>query len=658
MTALAKTAPTPPLLQAHGTEVLSGPQRHGSELRWTVKTAGGDTVVVAMLVPELSHDASVRRRWVADVQRVAAMDDVPGLLPTLDVGPAPDPADPTAAPPWRVRQHWPHAETFDRWLGRRAPVGLDEAATVLATIADTVHAIHRHGAVLRDLHPRRLLIDAQGGIAIADIGLTRVDVLSSRTAASLILEGSPYAAPEQFARNTVDQRADVYGLGVLLFRALTGTLPFGEEPAILRPPGPAPSARAIRPTISAALDTLVMRCLDDDPSRRPDSAATVGRVLRGDRAGVVALAEPVACQQCGEALRPGQRLCTHCGRLAVRFTHADPEQGPVYELVLTRVGEDSRALELLRELLTTVGMGVPPALNFLVGDQRMYSKAEQQRLLRLPLRLFASLDHETAVQLQARLEGAKGIKTKVRLAGGNRREKQRAMMLSLGGGGAVVTLAAAFISTGVAIAAAVATTVALGIAWSVMRFRKPKRALPLMMLRPAAAALPASDPLVARLAALLGTQTPADIRDQLGALALAVQHLVDHRAANLGEAAEIDAVTEPVERLVALIEAQVQRVQTIDAELAKLDEGNLVRRLAAAAARGDDGRDEHTTLLGALDRLRTLEDARAAALHRLLEAATLMRRAVDLGLSVQDDGAAHEREVARALATLSGPSHV
>lgn len=649
--ATASHAARPPILDAPGTEVLDGPNREGSELRWLARRADGSTIMVAMLAPELSHDVSVRRRWVADVERVRAMDDVDGLLAVIDVGPSPDPRDPDAAPPWRIREHWAQAETFDAWLTRRAPLPEDEAAQTIAAIATIVHAINEHGAVLRDLHPRRILVEGSGRIAVADVGLTRVDILSSRTAASLILEGSPYAAPEQFTRHAVDQRSDVYGLGVLLFRALTGTLPFGDQPAILRPPGDAPKLGRVRPGIDPHLETLVARCLAERPEHRPDGAGTVANVLRGDTAGALVPAADVPCQSCGHVLRPGQRLCTHCGKQAVRFTHAQGD-GRRYELVLKRIGEDAKTRAELASLLGNVGNGPPPPLNFLVGDQRMYSKAEQQRLLRLPMPLFSELDHGTAEALSRYFAGAKSatlavqpVKDSTALS---RPQKRGVAIAAAAGTVVLVSMLAIGLVVGAALAGVVFALAAVLMYVGLKRANRKRRPA-LMRLRDTPAALTASDPLVARLAALLQGDAPDDVRDQVGALALGVQQLTDHRAANRGEAQEIDAVTAPVERLVGLVETQVRRIAEIDAELADLDEGRLVRGIAAAEARGSD----RESLLTGLDRLRTLEDARAAAFHRLLQAGTLIRRATELGLSVQDEQAAHEREVALALATLS-----
>ncbi|MFY0540764.1 hypothetical protein [Nannocystis pusilla] len=103
--------------------------------------------------------------------------------------------------------------------------------------------------------------------------------------------------------------------------------------------------------------------------------------------------------------------------------------------------------------------------------------------------------------------------------------------------------------------------------------------------------------------------------------------------------------------LVELIARQVERLRSIDADLARLDEGALVRALAASEARRETPERREDLLVG-LDRLRALEDERAQSFHRLLEAEHLLRRAVELGLEVRDDAAEHERRVAQALHEL------
>ena len=635
---------------ALGLTIVDGPHRVGSEQRWHVRLADGTPGVLAQLLPELARDESIRRRWVRDVERVRAL-DVEGLAPVIEIGPQPDPRDPHAPPPFRVRRE-PPGESLEAWLARRAPLPIADACELVAGIADVVHRIHLHGAVVRDLHPQRVTIDDAGSICLTDIGLARVDVLSTRTAASLVLEGSPYASPEQLARTIIDQRSDLYGLGVILFRALTGTLPFGDEPALLRDPNaPIVGPAELRPDVPDAIDDVVRRCLDTRAQRRPESAAVLAAILRGDASsGSTTAIARVLCQSCGAPLRPGQRLCLSCGKLAVQFELAT--EAP-HAVVLHKVKEDAEFLAALKRFIDSVAEGDVPRLNFLIGDARMYSKEEQKRLIKLPVPLLVGLTEASARRIHARLQQL-GIATEVKPERAPPRTHRRAGAIALGG---VVAVAAALMLTigpTLAVMLVSAFLVVAGVAAFVFasKQRKPKPlTAPLARLRSAPAALAASDPLVQRLAALLSDRTEPDVREQVGELALLVQQLVDHRIENAGERAEIDAVTEPVAHLVDLVVRQVEALHRLDADLATLDEGAMVRALAAAQARRAPAsvRDE---LLADLDKLRSLEDERAHAFHRLLEASALLRRAVQLGLAVQDETAAHDRQIKLALAAL------
>jgi hypothetical protein len=131
--------------------------------------------------------------------------------------------------------------------------------------------------------------------------------------------------------------------------------------------------------------------------------------------------------------------------------------------------------------------------------------------------------------------------------------------------------------------------------------------------------------------------------------------MVDHRAENLGSDAEIAMVLEPLAALVGLVEMRVEDLVRLEASLAELDEGRLVRALAAGEARGETA-EKRRELLDGLDRLRDLEIARARALSGLGEACDLARRSLHLGLQIQDPDAEYERQVRLALRALEDRS--
>jgi hypothetical protein len=641
-----------PPIAREGQRVVDGPDKVGNEHRWRVELPGGERAVLGQLLPEIAEQESVRRRYVNDAERVAAL-DAPAIAATLAIGPEPDPRKPGAVAPWRLRDD-PDGERLSAWLARRAPAPVDEALALVASIADAVHGVHAAGGVLRDLEPRDVLIADGGAVWLVDIGLARVDILSTRTASSLMLESSPYSAPEHLRATVIDQRADVYTLGALLWHALTGEPPFDGGPQLFRSSASLPALTDVAP-VGDALAGFVASCLADEPGSRPESARDVAEVLRGRAPSTGTALERVTCQACAAPMRPGLRLCLTCGKQAVQFEHLSTDIDPSqrFSVVLKKAKDDVEFLASLREFFETLGEGPPPELNFLTGDARMYSKEERERLTSLPVPLFTDLEFDAASRLAVRLR-EHGMTVGVEVSNKierNRRHSKKVIGASAVGvvAGATALVAGWFVSGGILLGASV-----IGGVYGLIRLgvNSPKKIKPPMaQLRGAPAALPASDPLVARIAALLDLEALTDdTREVIGELALLIQRLVDHRA-SLADDSEAAAIIEPVAPLVGLIEREVTAIAEIDTNLRDLDEGTLVRAIAASEAR-DESADMRGKLLTGLDRLRALEDARAAHLQRLLEASSLVRRTVELGMSTRDAEADSDRGVAMALAAL------
>ncbi|MBK8234385.1 MAG: serine/threonine protein kinase [Deltaproteobacteria bacterium] len=617
----------------------------GTETRWTVRLADGRIAVVGQLAPDLARDESIRRRWVRDIERVRTL-PAHSLAPTLAIGPQPDPRVVGPVAPWRLRLE-PTGERLSAIL-TRAPLPIDEAAILFAAIADAVHAVHRCGAVLRDLRPEQIVRTDEGHIVLVDVGLARVDVLSSHTASSLLLRGSTYAAPEQLVRTAVDQRSDVWSLGMMLWQALTGALPFGDGPALLADHQSLPSIERLRADAPAALEALLRRCLSVDPGGRPGSVSEIAWVLRGGETPWDD-SESASCQHCGARLRVGQRLCTGCGRVAVRFEHA-PEGEPAFALDLLDLNEEAEPLRWLQNTIGDVSEHPIRRPEFVIGSIHMYSEEERVQRIRLPARLYNRLTQDTALSLQ-QLAKENGVRTRI-----VRPEALKKAWLLVGSTvGVTSLLALLFALVGLSpwwMLAPGLVSMFAGLALVNERVSR-ERVPPHYRLRPMPAALPASDPLVARLAALLAAHPPSDVRSVIGELALLVQRLVDHRARLLGpEAKEVAMLTAPVEPIVAAVERLVADLRDASRELGELDEGAMVRALAACDARGD-GDAVRLPILEGLDRLRTLEDRRAELFHRLLESKSLLERTVRMGLAVHDPAGEQARQVALALATLT-----
>jgi serine/threonine-protein kinase len=158
----------------------------------------------------------------------------------------------------------------------RALALVREVALVLA------HA-HERGVVHRDLKPANVMVDAQGRARVLDFGLALASGERNLTETGVVVGTPAFLSPEQARgdRTPIGPAADVYAIGVMLYRVLAGRHPFqGDAIALLRKvllERPVPP-RTLDPTIPRALDDLVLRCLEKDPARRP-RAVEVAREL-------------------------------------------------------------------------------------------------------------------------------------------------------------------------------------------------------------------------------------------------------------------------------------------------------------------------------------------------------------------------------------------
>jgi WD40 repeat protein len=174
-----------------------------------------------------------------------------------------------------------------------------EAAELCAKIADALHHAHEAGVVHRDLKPSNIMIDMDGEPHIMDFGLARRDVGEVTVTIDGQMLGTPaYMSPEN-ARgeaHQADRRSDVYSLGVIFFQLLTGELPFRGHARmlmvqILRDEPPKP--RTLRVGIPRDLQTICLKCLEKEPSRRYQTAADLATDLRRFLRGEPIAAKPV-----------------------------------------------------------------------------------------------------------------------------------------------------------------------------------------------------------------------------------------------------------------------------------------------------------------------------------------------------------------------------
>ena len=132
---------------------------------------------------------------------------------------------------WFISMDFVDGQSLDQWLDGRGPVDTGQALAIARQIAEGLQAAHASGIVHRDLKPANILIDAEGNALISDFGVARSLGSTGLTHTGAIVGTPDYLAPEQARGDTVDARADLYALGLVLYEMLGGEPAFSGSTA-------------------------------------------------------------------------------------------------------------------------------------------------------------------------------------------------------------------------------------------------------------------------------------------------------------------------------------------------------------------------------------------------------------------------------------------
>ncbi len=193
-------------------------------------------------------------------------------------------------------------ETLGEILSRRTP-SLGETLRYGSEIAEGLGNAHARGIVHRDVKPNNVMVTPHGHIKLLDFGIARINTDAGLTQSGLTLPGDipgtpQYMAPEQALGRPLDGRADLFALGVVLFRCLAGRLPFEgqtrDEYIQQMLAGRVLSLADLAPSTPKSVRDIVNACLRTDPADRPESALVVADSLRRTAESLSTATHPVS----------------------------------------------------------------------------------------------------------------------------------------------------------------------------------------------------------------------------------------------------------------------------------------------------------------------------------------------------------------------------
>jgi hypothetical protein len=276
------------MVEAHGwTELSDGDEfagyrierrlgRGGMGILYLAVEPGLDRrVALKLIAPEAAEEVFARR--FAEESRIAASIEHPNVVPIYAAGEE-------GGVPF-IAMRYVAGSDLNQRIAREGRLAPEQAVALIAQVANGLDAIHAAGLVHRDVKPANVLLSGGDGADhayITDFGVARnVTTESGLTQTGRFVGTLDYVAPEQISGAAIDARVDVYALGCLLFKLLTGEVPFPREGeaarlyAHLHDPPPAPSLYA--PAVSMALDDVVARAMSKQPEDRYPSAGDFGR---------------------------------------------------------------------------------------------------------------------------------------------------------------------------------------------------------------------------------------------------------------------------------------------------------------------------------------------------------------------------------------------
>jgi serine/threonine protein kinase len=237
-------------------------------------SADGELVALKLVRDDLAEDSIFRKRFEREA-RIAQQVKNPHVVPVLDTG------EHEGVP--YLSQRFIEGGSLEEKLKREGRLDVPTTLEICAQVADGLDALFAGGMIHRDVKPANVLLDTEGTALITDFGLAKDSQGTNLTRPGQALGSMDYMSPEQIRGEEVTAATDVYALGCVICQCLSGAPPFSDRQGMRvlwaqlqdEPPDPTAGLDGVAP----ALGPAILRALEKDIAKRPQSAGEYARLL-------------------------------------------------------------------------------------------------------------------------------------------------------------------------------------------------------------------------------------------------------------------------------------------------------------------------------------------------------------------------------------------
>ena len=242
----------------------------------------GRTVAIKTMLPQYAADPSFAARFKQEAQAAAALQS-PYIVSVYDWGKDGD--------TYYIVMEYLRGTDLKSGIRKHGALDSKKVAQIGSQIAQALSVAHRHDIIHRDIKPQNIMVQPDGNIKVMDFGIARAKN-SHLTTDNSVLGTAHYVSPEQTQGKELGPTTDIYSLGIVMYEAATGRVPFDGDDAIsvaLKQVNEQPvPPTAVNPAVDSALESIILKCMQKDPKDRFQTADELYHVLRDYLAGRLA----------------------------------------------------------------------------------------------------------------------------------------------------------------------------------------------------------------------------------------------------------------------------------------------------------------------------------------------------------------------------------